>query len=189
MNKPNVICIAGIPGSGKSFLSAALSDNLCNSIVLSGDNYLNAPVKESDFHITGPPITEPSKIELHIDRWENPNLLKALIGHLNEKNGCQYIILDDLRGKISNETKSFIDFAFWIKTPPEIALARFIAREMRVNSWSNDWISKYLKAYNNQFRATHLAIEEIVEGSCDKSLNGILKTEILVKSIIDTLHI
>ncbi|OCA89461.1 AAA family ATPase [Pradoshia sp. D12] len=117
---PFVISIAAVSGGGKTTITSYLKNNLQNSGTLSFDDYdFNGPNDMINWiDNRGNP-----------DDWDLSPLLTDIKKLVNEP--LDYIIVDFPFANLHSQMKEIIDFAVFIDTPLDIAMARRLTRDFR----------------------------------------------------------
>lgn len=163
IKKPYVIAIAAVSGGGKTATTKLLNEKLCHSKALYFDDY--------DFE-------GPESICEWVEKGADSNLwdLTPLVTDLqllvsDQHSPLNFILLDYPFAYSHQEMNKFIDFAIFIDTPLDIALARRILRDftdVSVADIQND-VQNYLHrgrfAYLNALRTTKPSSDLIVDGT------------------------
>ncbi|MGE6753715.1 hypothetical protein ACQKFO_09715 [Rossellomorea sp. NPDC071047] len=158
---PMVIAIAGVSGGGKTTIASCLKEKLPNSKTLYFDNY--------DFD-------GPDDIIEWIENGCNPNDwdLSPLIRDIKKLHTehLDYIILDFPFAYLHSKTSKLIDFAVFIETPLDIALARRITRDFKEGSAKD--ILQELDNYITRGRQGYLAMLDTTKPNSDLVVDGTL---------------
>ncbi len=94
---------------------------------------------------------------------------------------CDYLILDYPFAYCHDTIKPYIDAAFFIDTPLDIALARRILRDMR--DASADEIRHDLEMYLKYMRIAFVQMQKDILPSSDYVIDGTLSAEEIVNEI------
>ena len=172
---PFVISIAAVSGGGKTTITSYLKGQLQNSKTISFDDY--------DFD--GPDnILEWIDNGCNPDEWDLSPLIRDIKKLGNEP--LDYIILDFPFAYLHTETREFIDFAVFIDTPLDIAMARRIIRDFKNGSTEDimldldNYILRGRQGYLNMLNTTKPHSDLIVDGTLSKSEI----TRIIVQNIV-----
>ncbi len=145
---PIVIAIAAVSGGGKTAITTHLKSKLQNARTLYFDDY--------DFE--GPDdIIEWIDNGGDPDEWNLLPLVNDLKMLLSEP--LDYILLDYPFAYKHSKVSKFIDVAFFIDTPLDIAMARRVNRDFRNSSVEkiltdmNNYITRGRRGYLNMLRA------------------------------------
>ncbi|MBM7714882.1 uridine kinase [Bacillus thermophilus] len=164
MNKgklPLVIAIAAVSGGGKTTVATQLNQSLQNSKILYFDHYnFEGPDDMIDWVDRG----------ANYDDWNLVPLIKDLEGLLSEP--LDYIVLDFPFAYKHTKMSKFIDFAVFIDTPLDIAMARRVMRDFKNNSI--DDILLDMKNYIAQGRRGYLEMLKTIKPNSDIIVDGTL---------------
>ncbi|MFA6729422.1 MAG: AAA family ATPase [Eubacteriales bacterium] len=119
MKKPFVISISGVSGGGKTTVTNALKDSLKNSVVVSFDDYDDIKLERD--------INDWSADTNDENEWYVEPLAKTIERLLNEP--FDFIIVDYPFGYRNSRVGQYINFAVFVDTPLDIALARRTIRD------------------------------------------------------------
>lgn len=174
---PIVIAIAAVSGGGKTTLTTDLRGQLQNSKTLFFDDY--------DFN-------GPDDIIEWIDNGGNPNewdlspLIKDIKKLLNEP--LNYIILDFPFAYLHSKTSEFINFAVFVDTPLDVAMARRIIRDFK-NRTAED-ILQDLDNYIVRGRRGYLSMLNTIKPNSDLIVDGTLPiseiVDIITKNLVNS---
>ncbi|MEI2665787.1 hypothetical protein [Rossellomorea sp. LJF3] len=173
MNKktPNVIAVAAVSGGGKTTIAAGLKTKLGHSAVLSFDTY--------DFE--GPDdMIEWIENGCSPDEWDLTPLIRDMNKLLDKP--LDYIILDFPFAYLHSETRDFIDYAVFIDTPLDIALARRILRDYQ--NCSSKEILVDFENYMLRGKAGYISMLNSVKPNSDLIVDGMLSESEIVNNII-----
>ena len=172
---PFVISIAAVSGGGKTTITSYLKGQLQNSKTISFDDY--------DFD--GPDnIIEWIDNGCNPDEWDLSALIRDIKKLGNEP--LDYIILDFPFAYLHTKIREFIDFAVFIDTPLDIAIARRIIRDFKNGSTEDimldldNYILRGRRGYLNMLNTTKPNSDLIVDGTLSKSEI----TRIIVQNIV-----
>ena len=185
MHKPFVISISGMSGGGKTTTANALNKRLENSIILSFDSYDDIRLDRD--------INEWSANSNDANEWYLEPLAQDIERLLNEP--FDYIIVDYPFGYRNKRVGQYINFAIFIDTPLDIALARRIIRDYTNREPHRNKIEvnlsvveKELRHYLNTARPTYAKMSE-TQGPCsDFVVDGGKCTDAIVDEIICALN-
>lgn len=160
-NLPLVVAISGVSGGGKTTIVKHLSERLQNSKTLFFDDYdFDGPDDIIDWVDNG----------ANYDKWNLSQLIRALEALLTEP--LDYIFLDFPFAYKHSKASILIDFAVFIDTPLDIAMARRIIRDYK-NS-SKEKILIEMKNYDLQGRRGYLEMLRTVKPNSDFIVDGTL---------------
>jgi uridine kinase len=163
---PMVVAIAAVSGGGKTTIASCLKEELPNSKTIYFDDY--------DFN-------GPDDIVEWIDNGGNPNEwdLSPLIRDIEKLHieALDYIILDFPFAYQHSKTSKLIDFAVFIDTPLDIAMARRIIRDFQEGSTGDILLD--LDNYIARGRQGYLVMLNTTKPNSDLVVDGTLpKTEV-----------
>jgi uridine kinase len=161
---PMVIAIAAVSGGGKTTIASCLKEKLPNSKTIYFDDY------EFD---------GPEDIIDWIDNGCNPNDwdLSPLMRDIKKLHTehPDYIILDFPFAYLHSKTSNLIDFAVFIDTPLDIAMARRITRDFKNGSAENillnldNYVARGRQGYLSMLNTTKPNSDLVVDGTLSKS--------------------
>jgi uridine kinase len=161
---PMVIAIAAVSGGGKTTIASCLKEKLPNSKTIYFDDY------EFD---------GPEDIIDWIDNGCNPNdwNLSPLMRDIKKLHTehPDYIILDFPFAYLHSKTSNLIDFAVFIDTPLDIAMARRITRDFKNGSAENillnldNYVARGRQGYLSMLNTTKPNSDLVVDGTLSKS--------------------
>lgn len=173
MNKdkyPIVIAIAAVSGGGKTTISSNLTSSLPNVKTLFFDDYeFDGPDDFIEWLDNG----------CNPDDWNLSPLIKDLKMLLTEP--LDYILLDFPFAYRHSKTSEFIDFAVFIDTPLDIAMARRITRDFKDSS-----VEKVLLDMDNYIRRGrigYLNMLKTIKPNSDIIVDGTLSISEIVNII------
>lgn len=114
--------------------------------------------------------------------WNLAPLENDIIKIMEEGN-CDYLILDYPFAYCNAQIEKYIDVAFFIDTPLDIALARRILRDM--GEASGEEIRGNLKGYLEYERVAYVQMFKDIRPSSDYVIDGTKSVETIVEEIID----
>ncbi|MBQ6449243.1 hypothetical protein KGR20_22870 [Cytobacillus oceanisediminis] len=157
----HVIAIASVSGGGKTTISTQLTESLQSSKILYFDNYdFEGPVDIIDWVDRG----------ANYDEWNLTPLIKDLEGLLNES--LDYIVLDYPFAYKHTKMSKYIDSAFFIDTPLDVAMARRVTRDFK-HSTGEDIILE-MKNYISYGRRGYLEMLKTIKANSDFIVDGAL---------------
>ncbi|WP_246118868.1 nucleoside/nucleotide kinase family protein [Alkalibacillus haloalkaliphilus] len=168
--------IAAVSGGGKTTITNQLLENLPESEALYFDDY--------DFE------GAPSNLVNWVHDGANYNVwnltpLAQSIQAIIEKGQVKYLILDYPFAYLNEQMKNYIDFAIYIDTPLDVALARRMIRDFEGQAVSK--VMGDLKFYLKYGREAFLAME-YVKGNSDMIIDGTNPLEEVVNVILEKLE-
>ena len=158
-NLPFVVAIAGVSGGGKTTIATYLNERLLNSKILYFDDY--------DFDGPDSIIGWVDK-GANYDEWNLTPLIRDLKALLTEQ--LDYIVIDFPFAYKHFETSKMIDFAVFIDTPLDIAMARRVIRDFE-NS-SNENIVLEMKNYISKGRRGYLEMLKTIKPNSNITVDG-----------------
>lgn len=114
--------------------------------------------------------------------WNLAPLEKDII-KIKEEGNCDYLILDYPFAYCNAQIEKYIDAAFFIDTPHDIALARRILRDM--GDASGDEIRNDLRGYLDYARVAYVQMLKDIRSSSDHVIDGTKSVEEIVEEMID----
>jgi uridine kinase len=172
---PKTIAIAAISGGGKTTITKQLKRMLPNSKSLLFDEY---DVKGPDDFIKwiesgGDP-----------DEWD----LSPLIRDIKElrRQALDYIILDYPFAYLHSQVSEFIDYAIFIDTPLDVAMARRLIRDHCNHPTEN--LLEELDFYINKGRPAYLHMLETIKPNSDLIVDGSLPINEIINFIREVLE-
>ncbi|RDW20258.1 hypothetical protein CWR48_06045 [Oceanobacillus arenosus] len=156
---PIVISIAGVSGGGKTTIAKSLNEKLHNSKILYFDDY--------DFE--GPDdIIEWVDNGANYDQWNLEPLITDLEVLLAEP--LDHIVLDLPFAYKHAKISKLIDFAVYIDTPLDIAMARRIIRDFK--NYSGESILIEMENYLSAGRRGYLEMLKSIKPNSDMIEDG-----------------
>ena len=169
-----VIAIAAVTAGGKTTTVNAIKKQLSNVKSLhfddyvfegEGDNFYQWVLDGADYNV-----------------WNLEPLAKDIL-RVKHNGNCDYVILDYPFAYCHEQIRKYIDVAFFIDTPLDIALARRILRDMG-NASGKD-IRKDLTRYLKYARIAFVQMQKDILPSSDYVIDGTMSTEYIAKEIIN----
>lgn len=171
---PFVIAIAGVSGGGKTTVTERLIQELHNSKALYFDDY--------DFDGPEDIITWVEKGSDY-NLWDLTPLIKDLKVLRNEQ--LSYIVLDFPFAYKHFKMSKLIDFAIFIDTPLDIALARRVTRDFKAASVKN--ILSDMENYIFQGRKGYIEMLNTIKPNSDIIIDGTQPVSEIVDYICEQL--
>ncbi len=168
-----IICVAAVTAGGKTTFVNELKKRLPNSRSLhfddytfegEVDNYYQWVLQGANYHV-----------------W-NVSPLENDIIKIKSEGVCDYLILDYPFAYCHDTIKPYIDTAFFIDTPLDVALARRILRDMR--DATADEIRHDLEIYLKYARIAYVQMQKDILPSSDYVIDGALSVEEIVNEIV-----
>lgn len=169
-----VIAIAAVTAGGKTTTVNAIKKQLSNVQSLHFDDYVFEG-EVDDFYQW---VLDGADYNV----WNLEPLEKDILKVKNNGN-CDYLILDYPFAYCHEQIRKYIDVAFFIDTPLDIALARRILRDMG-NASGKD-IRNDLTGYLKYARIAFVQMQKDILPSSDYVLDGARSTEYIAKEIIN----
>lgn len=159
--RPLVISIAAVSGGGKTSITSSLNERLQGSKALFFDDY--------DFE--GPEdIREWVENGADYSAWNLASLAKNIESLMAEP--LNYILLDYPFAYSHTQIGEYIDFAVFIDTPLDIAMARRVIRDFGGSTISN--VISDMKNYLSRGRRAYLEMLNVVKPQSDFIVDGTL---------------
>ena len=168
-----IISVTAVTAGGKTTIVNELKKRLPNSQSLHFDNYTFEGEVDNFFQwvLDG--------ANYHV--W-NLTPLEDDILKIQSAEICDYLILDYPFAYCHDTIKPYIDTAFFIDTPLDIALARRILRDM--SDAAADEIRNDLEVYLKYARIAFIQMQEDILPSSDYVIDGTLSIEEIVNQIV-----
>ena len=167
------IAIAAVTAGGKTTIVNEIKRRLPNTLSLHFDDY-----------------TFEGEVE-DFEKWVNNgadynvwNLLplESDIQKLQKNSSCEYLLLDYPFAYCHKQISKYIDLAFFIDTPLDIAMARRVLRDMK--DASGEEIRQDLEAYLQHARPAYLQMLQDILPSSDFVIDGTKNLHDKVEEII-----
>ncbi|OIU68580.1 AAA family ATPase [Rossellomorea aquimaris] len=172
---PLTIAIAAISGGGKTTITKQLNRTLPNSKSLLFDDY---DFKGPDDFIKW--------IENggHPDEWDLSPLIRDIKAIRME--ALDYLILDFPFAHLHSQANEFIDYAIFIDTPLDMAMARRLIRDYSNHPSENVFVE--LDFYINKGRRAYLHMLETIKPNSDLIVDGMLPINEIINFIREALE-
>ena len=173
IKSPIIISITSIAGGGKTALSHYIREKLPSSKCLHFDDF-DRPTAPEDLY-------EWIEQGGNYSEWD----IKPFVEQVNqtiEESQYTHIILDYPFARSHPALQQMIDYAFFIDTPLDIALARRILRDYKEKS-RND-IIHYLEEYLIYSRPSYTAMTEREKLSADIIIDGNASVSLIAQNIL-----
>ncbi|WP_105620078.1 nucleoside/nucleotide kinase family protein [Vallitalea okinawensis] len=175
-NRPNVIAISAVSGGGKTTIINNLKEKLPNVKTFYFDDYdFNGPKDFKEWVENGADYNE----------WDLDPFISDIKCLLSNKSSVEWILLDYPFAYKNDCMSKYIDYALFIDTPLDIAMARRILRDFGNTSKKN--ISDELTCYMNFGRAAYIEMLNQVKPSSDMIIDGLLDIDEIVSSILQSI--
>lgn len=169
----NTISVAAVTAGGKTTVVRELSKRLDNSQPLHFDDYtFGGGVEDFSQWVRG---------GADYQVWDLTPLKEDIL-KLRAEGACDWLILDYPFAYCHDAVREYIDTAFFIDTPLDIALARRILRDM--GSAGAEEIREDLKTYLESARPAFLQMRKDVLPSSDYVIDGSLGVDEIVTEIL-----
>lgn len=178
MEKPIVIAIAAVSGGGKTTVTNELKNRLPLSMIIYFDDY--------DFEEGPEDYFQWVQSGADYNAW-NIETLANDIKPLLAQNNFNYILLDYPFAYKNDKITPYIDYAIFIDTPLDIAMARRLLRD-NVNQ-SPDILINDLNCYLSGGRTAYLEMLKTIKPNSDFVVNGSLSVDVIVSQIIEKILI
>jgi uridine kinase len=202
---PYVIVIAGTSGAGKSTLVQATASLLHDAVTFHFDDYASVSHYPADAAHWLAEGADP-------DAWQTPEFLADLCSlrsgqpvtlprsHRLVRPG-RHIVVEEPFGRARRGMADLADFVVFIDLPLELALARRLLRDvtvrfrprhplatMRANERALEHVRHFLTDYLDDWRDAYAAVNRIALQQADLVIDGRLPTDVLARTVVDTLH-
>ena len=184
MKKPFVISISGVSGGGKTTVTNALKDILKNSIVVSFDDYDDIKLDRD--------INDWSADTNDENEWYVEPLAENIERLLNES--FDFIIVDYPFGYRNLRVGQYINFAVFVDTPLDVALARRTIRDYTNRAEDRNKIEvnlsaveKELRFYLERSRPTYARMPETQKPFSDFVVDGMKSPKEIADEIINAI--
>ena len=176
MEKPIVIAIAAVSGGGKTTVTNELKNRLSLSTIIYFDDY--------DFEEGPEDYFQWVQSGADYNAW-NIEALANDIEPLLTQNNWNYILLDYPFAYKNDKITPYIDYAIFIDTPLDIAMARRVLRD-KINQ-PQEQLSNDLNSYLSGGRTAYLEMIKTIKPNSDFVVDGNLSVEEIVSEIIKQL--
>jgi len=174
MKKPIVIAISAVSGGGKTSVINELKKRLPLSKAIYFDDY--------DFEECPEDFFQWVQSGADYNAW-NIEILADDIKQLLTQTNLNYILLDYPLAYKNDKVAPYIDYAIFIDTPLDIAMARRILRDM-INQPS-DVLKDDLNCYLSSGGVAYLEMLKTIKPNSDLIVNGSLSIDNIVSQIME----
>ncbi len=171
-----IIAIAAITAGGKTTIVNELLKVLPNSKSLHFDDYSFKGEVEDFYQWT--------LDGADYNVWNLEPLVNDIC-KLQNQGDCEILLLDYPMAYCNNQVAKYIDKAFFIDTPLDIAFARRIIRDF--STASGEEIREDVVMYIKYARIAYLQMLKDIKPSSDVVIDGSLAIEEIVKQIVETI--
>lgn len=178
MKKALVIAVSAVSGGGKTSVIKSLNNQLTFSKALYFDDY--------DFEECPDAFFEWVQSGCSYNQWNTDVLVKDINFLLNHSN-IEYILLDYPFAYKNDKVAPYIDYAIFIDTPLDIAMARRILRDT-INEQS-DLLKNDLTYYLSKGRMAYLEMLKTIKPNSDFIIDGTLEIDGIVSEIIKKIKV
>jgi uridine kinase len=173
MKKPIVIAIAAVSGGGKTTVTNELKNRLPLSMAIYFDDY--------DFEEGPADYFQWVQDGADYNAW-NIGILANDIELLLSQNNLNYILLDYPFAYKNDKITPYIDYAIFIDTPLDIAMARRLLRD-KVNQ-TPDQLRNDLNCYLSGGRIAYLEMIKTIKTNSDFVVDGSLSVDAIAAQLI-----
>lgn len=179
MAKPYVIAINAVSGGGKSALTNLLHHSLPDSRLFSFDEF-------DDTNIHPENMIEWFARGGNLEEFKCPGL-KFAVDKTIQDGTSKYIIMDYPFGRDHTLFREVIDLSIWIETPPDVAMARRMIRDLGiVPSSAKDELQRLKEELAHYLlKARPLYLDERHRKTADLVLDGMTPLEKLRDQILE----
>ncbi|MGL5351891.1 MAG: hypothetical protein ACRDA5_01050 [Clostridium sp.] len=176
MEKPIVIAVGAVSGGGKTTVINELLKKLPLAKAIYFDDY--------DFEECPEDFSKWVQSGADYNAWNTEILAKDIEILLDERN-LNYILLDYPFAYKNHKIEHYIDFAIFIDTPLDIAMARRILRD--TIDKTTDILKEDLSHYLSNGRTPYLEMIKTIKPNSDFIIDGSLSIEEITNGIIEQL--
>lgn len=176
MKKPIVIAISAVSGGGKTAITNELTRRIPFSKAVYFDDY--------DFEECPEDYLQWVQNGADYNAW-NIEILAKDIESLLTQNDLNYILLDYPFAYKNDRVTPYIDYAIFIDTPLDIAMARRFLRDER--NQSPVLLINELNTYLSGGRTAYLEMIKTIKPNSDFIVDGSLSIDDIVSKIIEQL--
>jgi len=177
MKKPFVIAVSAVSGGGKTTIIDELKNKLMSSKTLHFDDY--------DFEESPQNFFEWVQSGADYNEWNLEKFAKDIYLSFAEEN-LDYILLDYPFAYKNDKVSSFIDYAIFIDTPLDIAMARRLLRDFE-NQPSN-LLRDDLNCYLTQGRIAYLEAIKTIKPNSNFIVDGSLSVDKITSQIVEQIY-
>lgn len=173
IKKPLIIAVAAVSGGGKTTIITGLKRILPNSKAFFFDDYeFDGPNDICNWVERGADYNE----------WKLTPLINDICSWIySHQPPLDYLLLDYPFAYVHYEIREYIDFAIFIDTPLDIAIARRILRDFK--EASIDDVRNDLNIYLSHGRDAYLEMLNTIKPNCDIIVDGSLPPDVIVNQL------
>lgn len=173
MKRPKVIAIAAVSGGGKTTVVNELKNRLPLSKAIFFDDY--------DFKEGVEDYFQWVKEGADYNSWNTETLANDIESVLTQNN-LDYLLIDYPFAYKNDKVTPYIDYAIYIDTPLDIAMARRLLRDE--TSQSSDLLRKDLTSYLSGGRMAYLEMVKTIKPNSDFIVDGNQNINDIVSQIV-----
>lgn len=178
MKKPIVIAISAVSGGGKTAITNKLTSRIPFSKAVYFDDY--------DFEECPEDYLQWVQTGADYNAW-NIEILATDIKSLLIQSNLNYILLDYPFAYKNDKMRPYIDYAIFIDTPLDIAMARRLLRDEK--NQSSALLINDLKSYLSGGRTAYLEMIKTIKPNSDFIVDGSLSIDDIASKIIEQLSV
>lgn len=176
---PVVISISGVSGGGKITLVNELREHLPSCQCLYFDDY--------DFEDSPQDYIKWVDDGADYDLWNLQDFKSDLVSLIDS--GCHMILLDYPFAYKNSAIAPYIDYAVFVHTPLDVAMARRVLRDIRTQGLNSADIESSLNSYLSGGRRAYLEAISTIKPNSDLILDGTSSPEDMVTSILNLIGV